>query len=245
MLYARYLGWVEAQFIGRAGERVTHASLLAAAPAGYRLVQPGGGEIRQLFGSPVPRGPLDNAAYLQLVDANHRPVGSAVLPVEVKNIRKWVYPDSNELYDILDKAAHLQLSEPTLRFTPVLVCRRAHYTTFRMALDLGFFVAETRAQFIQPVAKVDPSALAEVSAELAFQDLARTDSAHPRLTALFSRTLPKVADRTATRFAQAAQIVAQHSALLRDGGLTPAARVTFMHTLRDDAAGLSWFEGGW
>jgi len=72
LLQARYLSWTRASkkipnAIGEAGERVVHASLVQATAdgVGYRLLKrPGQGEVTQLFGVPIPGGPLDNAAHL-------------------------------------------------------------------------------------------------------------------------------------------------------------------------------------
>jgi hypothetical protein len=55
-----------------------------------------------------------------------------------------------ELYQLLDKCARLQVQYPQQRLVPVLVCRRAHYTTFVMAKNLGFAVLPMMAQPILP-----------------------------------------------------------------------------------------------
>jgi len=62
LLHARYLSWASGSKTGGEGaigpglEGVVHASLLAAAPYGYRLFNPIGGEVRSLLGGPVPGG---------------------------------------------------------------------------------------------------------------------------------------------------------------------------------------------
>ena len=114
LLETRYLGWAEgsarARVIGDAGELVTHRSLHAAAASGYRIVNPTHrlGNVEILFNRPVPGGSLDNAAHL-IVDTPH---GESVVTVviEVKNLRAWLYPRAEEIYQLLDKAAQLQIA---------------------------------------------------------------------------------------------------------------------------------------
>jgi hypothetical protein len=215
LLYARYLGWAD-KFLGRAGERVTHASLIAAAPiAGYRLLEPQRGQVRQVLGQAVPVGPLDNGATLQIVDSVNRPIGHATVLVEVKNIRPVLYAQAPELFELLDKASRLQMTNPTERFVPVLVCRLAHITAFRMAKDIGMFIVDSWAQFLPEIAELDRRLVDEVRNELGFRDLTLTNEAHPRLVKLLATDLPPIALRTAERFAQAAPILAQYAPRLR------------------------------
>lgn len=168
LLAARYHSWGRSlpghpNVLGPAGERVVHSTLLAAAPGRYTLLPAAAsGEVAHMFGKPVPGGSLDNAAYLTLTDALGRPTGVVTVLIEVKNVRHWIYPDSAELYDLLDKAARLQFANTGHPFVPVLVCRRAHPTTFEMALQLGFFVIATRAQFLLNVKGVNPSHVQQV-----------------------------------------------------------------------------------
>jgi len=255
VLFARYLGWGTAtqerpNLIGAAGERVTHASLLAAASHGYRLVRPEGGDVPNLFGQPVPIGPLDSIAHVQIIDDVGRPKENVTLPIEVKNIRHWVYPDSSELYELLAKAALLQMANPGVSFMPVLVCRKVHYTTFRMAKDLGFFVAQARAQFVLPYAEVTPDHAEELRRELGFADLVLSQEAHRPLVALFRTTIPQVAEEKAKTFAASAEMLARFSQFLRLDdtrlrGETLATREEIMNELRDEARTLSWVQGGW
>ena len=51
-----------------------------------------------------------------------------------------------QLYQLLDKAARLQTAAPDVPIIPLLVCRRSHATTGKMAKQLGFFVLDTEVQ---------------------------------------------------------------------------------------------------
>lgn len=249
LLHARYLGWATGTkrhgqgLVGPGGERVVHESLREAAPSGYRLYEPKLGEVRRLFGQPVPGGPLDNGALLQLVDRDC-PAGAVVVPIEVKNLRAWIYPEAAELHQLLSKAARLQSARPDLQFAPVLVCRRAHYTTFKMAKALGFYVIDLRRQFLLAASGVDQTRVSEVRAELGY-DLEVSDGPFPPLIAHFTTHFPSVAARTAERWARSGPALEQLFTALR----TPRTRrAKLMDHLRQEAAELADQDehpGGW
>ena len=166
LLLARYLGWSQGSparpgLIGPAGERVVHEALVHSGT--YRLVRPEGGNVSQFLGQQM-QGRLDDAAILTPID-NGLPGPPIAIPIEVKNQRDWIHPTSQEPFQLLDKAATLQAAQPGVPILPVLVTRRAHTTAFKMAKQMGFFIVETRRQYISPV---DPDALNEVRAELGF-----------------------------------------------------------------------------
>jgi hypothetical protein len=244
--YARWRSWGSGSggrpnMIGRAGEAVTYATLRAAAArSGYLLVQPDGGEIEHLFNRRIPGGSLDNAAHLTLLDRFGVPTHTVTVLIEVKNIREWIYPHAKQLYTLLDKAAQIQIAHPARGFVPLLVCRRVHYTTFRMARDLGFFVAENRAQFVLPRAEVVPEQFEQVRQVLGLRDLQRSDGVHPPLLRRLNNAVLQVADRTAERFAQTAPALAVVYQLMRHHS-TPQT----MQQIRDVARTFPWYEGGW
>jgi len=253
ILLARYYGWTQDQPkrrspVGHAGEIVEHKSLLAAAPTGFKLLKPEGPGIESVFGNPVPGGSLDDAAFLQTEDKDGLPTGSVFLPIEVKNVREWIYPDAAELYQLLDKAVRIKAEHPDLPMAPVLVCRRASYFATAMAKELGFFIAQTGNQFIRPLEEVmaaDGRLLREIQSELGFQDLIATENEHLSLTRLFTKSLPPIAARTAERFAQAAPVLASYTGALRGVNLSFAERREIMSHLREDTKALEAFEGKW
>lgn len=130
LLQGRYLGWAEqssrgVNVIGDAGEAVTLASLVAAGPIGIRVLGSRGGRISHLLGRPVDGGPLGAAAQL-IVDDGDTPTVVTV----PKNLRPWLYPRAPELYQLLDKAARLQIAFPNTLIMPLMVLRRAHFLTY-------------------------------------------------------------------------------------------------------------------
>lgn len=145
-LYRRYLQWTNDETLcGKHAERVALESLKATqSEAGLYVPPQVPGSIDQVKGVQVTPGPLDSfASILELPD-----LGSKVtLVVEVKNINRWIYPWTEELWELLVKAAHLASNIPVL---PVLVCMRWTQMTINMAKDIGFFVVQTRNQLFNP-----------------------------------------------------------------------------------------------
>jgi hypothetical protein len=97
--------------------------------------------------------------------------------VEVKNIRHWVYPNANELHQLLHKAALLQVRHPDLPICPILITRRKSFSANAMSRELGFRILDVNKQFVLPVAEVDREALERLRSELGFTDLIADDGA--------------------------------------------------------------------
>lgn len=250
LLYARHQSWSSARrgypsgLIGPAAEKVVHASLVAAAPHGYRLENPGGGQIHRLLGAQVPGGPLDNAASLQLTDDLGRPDTTVIVPVEVKNVRSWIYPQATEPYQLLYKAALLQERHPDLRFVPVLICRRRSYFLWQMGKELGFFPIEVRSQYVLPRSPVEPKALEEVRHGLGYFDLKMTEEAEPRLIQALTTSLPSQAAAYAERWRACGPALKEYFEQLRDY-MAPGDRTAIMEDFRDEVRHLPDCEGRW
>lgn len=191
LLLARYHGWATGDHtyprgrIGPAGENVTRKSVLEAAT--LSMTEPHGGEVRTFLGLRL-TGPLDSAGHLPLILPNGRPGPTIAVPIEVKNVRDWLYPQAREIYQLLYKSAILQQHAPEVPIVPVLVCRRAHLTLIFMASQLGFRVLATERQYIY---NVDSIKLNEVRTELGFLDLTEQVDADDRVVRWFRQSLPK------------------------------------------------------
>lgn len=238
-LAARFLGWASSSqhfpggAIGAGGEAVVHASLLAASHHGYRVLRPEGGDISSLLGAPVPGGPLDNAAFLQTLTPQGLPRPLILVAVEVKNVRHWLYPPANEIYQLLSKAARLRVTSGDIDILPVLICRRRHYLTYQFARALGFLAFETGRQFIHPRAPIASAKLREVQVELGFSDLTVSDAPDPGLVRLFSETCPRYGHEIAARWTTAGSLLADHYEILRRP-LTPPEEASAMEALREE-----------
>jgi hypothetical protein len=198
ILHARFGSWSSAATewgappIPAALERVVHASLIDATPHGYRPLRPEGGEVSRIADAPVPGGRMDNAAFYTGLSDTGLPQPTALITIEVKNVRQWIYPPTQELYQLLYKSTHLRLQHPSLPVFPVLVCRRAHYTTHKMAQQLGFHVIATQKQYVRPaVAGTDGDRrkFDEVNEELAY-NLALNEDSVPPMVGHFTRSIP-------------------------------------------------------
>lgn len=170
LLLARYQGWSQGTvrhpqgLIGPAGEQAVRSALTLS--GALQPARPGFAECTRLLDTPLP-GPADSAGYLTPI-VNGLPEAAVTLLIEVKNLRSWIYPHSVELYQPLTKAALLQRTHPDRGIVPVLICRRAHITSYYMAKQLGFVVIEMEQQYAGEVDLVD---LDEVRVELAFSDI--------------------------------------------------------------------------
>ncbi len=72
------------------------------------------------------------------------------MPIEVKNVRHWLYPTHPEPFQLLHKAAGLASAHPEHPVLPILICRKAHYRTLQMAHDVGFLIFQTHHQYVRP-----------------------------------------------------------------------------------------------
>jgi hypothetical protein len=182
--WARATSRFPSGIIGEAGERVVRASFQLAAAHGVRPVQPGATQISRLFTEPVPGGPLDYAVWVDQLDEYGRSTGSILCPIEVKNIRHWIYPRSHELFQLLHKAALLQQQRPEIDICPVLITRKRSWTADQMTRDLGFRIFDLHKQFVLPIADVPEDRVHAVRTGLGYQDLTRSDTADPTMTTL-------------------------------------------------------------
>jgi len=252
LLHGRYLGWASGTkrhprgLVGEGAERVVRRSLLEAAPsAGYRLARLDDGDVSTFSGLDIPGGPVDSAADV-IVTRSGIVVGTAGLLIEVKNIRDWVYPRKPELYQLLSKAAEMQRARPDERFVPVLICRRVHYTTVKMAKSLGFYVIDLRRQYLVPSSDIDDEMLAEVRNELGFADLLKGTGPDSVLLKHFSTSLPSVVERSAERWARSAPHLSEFFTRLRSPHLTGGRREQVLADLRAAARTVeAEGPGGW
>lgn len=206
LLMSRYYSYVQggeeeasSSLAGPAGEAAFQSAFLRAS-IGASLAENfrDRTSVPRILGAAVPVGPLDNAFVLQPLDIQTfapRPPWGTLALVEVKNIREWIYPRTQELYQVLYKSALIQRANPEANILPVLVCRRAHLTTKFMAKDLGFFVIEARRQYLPESSLIDPALLLEMTDELGINDLVQgTDASHTMATERALTTLQRKFD---------------------------------------------------
>lgn len=175
LLWARYLGWATGTkrhphgLIGPAGEAATRAGIIAS--GAVIPAAPDAKAVAQILGVNL-AGPLDSAGITVPLNSQGIPGTPVTLLFEVKNVRQWLYPSAAEPYQLLGKAVQLQRARPDASIVPVLVCRKAHATSFWMASQLGFVIIDMDRQF---VGNVDKESYMEVRNELSLTDITLGD----------------------------------------------------------------------
>ena len=115
LLYARYSGWSQGTrrypqgLVGPAGEEAVRRAIRDS--GALQPASSGAGEVNTLLGVTLP-GPLDSAGYLVPFDTKGLPQSPVTILFEVKNLRSWIYPSSEELYQLLHKSMVLQTARP-------------------------------------------------------------------------------------------------------------------------------------
>lgn len=204
LLLARYTGWSQGTvknphgLIGPAGETAVRTALQAA--GAMQPATPGFGHVRSILDTRL-AGPADSGGYLVPINGGLPGTPVTVL-VEVKNIRSWIYPGSEELVQVLNKCRVLKQAHPDHPVIGILVCRRAHKTTYWMAQQLGFMVIEMNTQF---AGNVDEKDLDEVRNELRLTDLRVGTGPSLRVRDRVADTLPRVATTIADRWTKSMQ----------------------------------------
>lgn len=243
LLYARYLSWAQSSSrhpSGRVGPAGEEAVRLALRNSG--ALQPAVPDFREtstVLGVNLP-GPVDSAGYM-VPFVNGLPGPVTTILVEVKNIRSWIYPAAEELYQLLSKATLLQQAHPAQPIVPVFVCRKAHETTFWMARQLGFMVIDMGAQF---VGDVEQDKLDEVRRGLYFLDLQNGTGPSLRVRDRFRDTLPNHCSKIAERWRDTALNTTLAPRIMQLKTATAKDRSSHMEWFRYEvkAAGL---QGGW
>lgn len=196
------------------------------------------GTVHSLFGRPIPGGSLDNAAYAHGLSSDRRPLPPVLLPIEVKNVRHWLYPHAAEVYQLLYKAACLQRDEPDALIAPVLLCRARHFTLLQMSHDLGFRVINTRKQFILLNSSVRLPILRSVQTDLGFSDLVPYEQTADAGVTKALTLLPREAQSMAPTWRRIGSALLDHYRELRQETLSDPDRRAILADLRVATSGL-------
>lgn len=120
--------------------------------------------------------------------------------VEVKNKRRWLYPDSDEVKELLRKAA-------TLDCVPVLIARRFQYSTFRLLNPCGVILHQTYNQRL-PEADRELADLARHKDLLGYHDIRTGNEPDPRMSLFIGINLPKILPAARERFREHRDLLA-------------------------------------
>lgn len=220
-IYRKYLSWTnDPSKCGTVAERMVLASMRSA--EGLHGVPAKPGNVREIEGQELEDDKTLDAAAHVVVDLE-RPSRTATplvpIGVEVKNVRQPLYPSSTEVWDLLTKLAAF----PDV--VPVLICRQAHFTLFRMFGDIGATTMYYQRQAFSTAIPEDE--FRGVMAELGFSDARRVsdpDRQVPAITGFFSKSLraPRTEEpvdnralvvRSQERWAEASKTVSDYADL--------------------------------
>jgi len=104
--------------------------------------------------------------------------------IEVKNIREWLYPDRDEIREMLFKCCALDV-------VPVLIARRIHYSTFSVLNPCGVIFHQTFNQLYPDAAK-ELAAKVRDKRLLGYHDVRLGNLPDARLTRFIHDNLPIV-----------------------------------------------------
>jgi len=210
------------------------------------------GQVKEVAGGALAGRTLDAVGYCPR-DRSNPSAGLIPFGVEVKNIRSWIYPWDNEMWDLLTALG------PRPDVLPVLVARRIHPVAFNFVFDIGAFARQTREQYFAWSGTEEdsftPDAFAEVVEAFGFADAIRLEKPdspsygeplrNHSLVAWFGETLSQYAAAQAAKWEVAAPIVAKFPDL-RSENLSAADRrglwMAFCKEFKD--SGL-YVRGGW
>lgn len=177
-----------AEYSGHCVERLYWSALIEDRDTYVAYPYEPGRDYRAVNGAQSDRGVDLVAVHLP---THHRIVA------EVKNIREWIYPDSEHLWALLGAAAQLGA-------LPLLIARRIAEPTFLFFRDIGAFGHPTYHMFIDHQASALPhwSDFERACALLGYKDVKAIDPTHPTRAArrLFRSQLPSQLPRMADKF---------------------------------------------
>lgn len=107
--------------------------------------------------------------------------------VELKNVREWLYPDRDEVKDLLRKCTDLDV-------LPVLIARRMPYVTFKLLIACGVVIHQTYNQLF-PSSDRQLASLASDKALLGYHDIKIGNTPDARLVKFVEVNLPDLVIR--------------------------------------------------
>jgi len=112
--------------------------------------------------------------------------------IEIKNIREWLYPDRDEIREMLLKCCQLDA-------VPLLIGRRIPFVTFRLLNPCGVITHQTYGQRF-PDSDVGLAALARDKRLLAYHDIRLGNQPDARLDKFIGTNLPKILRKARVQF---------------------------------------------
>ena len=120
----------------------------------------------------------------------HREAG--LVGIEAKNIREWLYPDREEITELLGKAVALDC-------VPVLIARRFPFVTFKLLSACGVVLHENYNQLL-PKAERELAEKVKNKRLLGYHDIRLGNQPNDRLIRFVTTNLPRLLPRARERF---------------------------------------------
>ncbi|HEU0298527.1 MAG TPA: hypothetical protein VFR37_03715 [Longimicrobium sp.] len=120
----------------------------------------------------------------------HAEAGAAA--IEVKNLREWIYPDRQEVRDLLRKAC-------AINAVPVLIARRYAYSTYSVLHRCGVILHQQYNQ-LYPESERELAALAARKDLLGYHDIRVGNAPDNRLRKFVTEHLPNLLPEARERF---------------------------------------------
>lgn len=114
------------------------------------------------------------------------------LGIEAKNVREWVYPDREEVRELIGKAV-------TSDTTPVLIARRIHFSSRLILETCGVMLFETFNQ-LYPLSERDLAQAVKDKKNLGYHDVRFGNDPNDLLIKFIATTLPNQAVEYRNRF---------------------------------------------
>jgi hypothetical protein len=131
----------------------------------------------------VPRGrPLDFVVE----------IGGVRFGVEAKNIRKWLYPDSLEIWETISKCCELDV-------VPIIVARKFHHVSFTQFKAIGGLGFQTHFQFFHSSVASEMERVRAVNG-LGFKDIRFGAEVEQNLKRFFEKTVARMAESSREKF---------------------------------------------
>lgn len=112
--------------------------------------------------------------------------------IECKNVREWIYPDREEIIDLLHKCLCLDC-------VPVFVARRIPFVTFKVFSPCGVIFHQNYNQLF-PAVDHELATLARTKDNLGYHDVRLGNAPDARLQKFVTQNLPSIAADARQRF---------------------------------------------
>lgn len=123
--------------------------------------------------------------------------------VEIKNVREWLYPDRDEVTELLRKCTDLDA-------IPILIARRVPYVTFRLLNTCGVIIHQTYNQLF-PETDADLAAQAAHKDLLGYHDVRVGNAPDKRMTKFVGENLPPLLESMRPVFDEYKDLLADYA----------------------------------